>query len=540
MSILTTNFPNIEDVERYDTERLINFLRLKILNLDEKNFKILRDQDVDGLAFLHMTEDVFIKPPFNFSYGKAKKLGMLIDSLNNQRLLTLEEALLCIPPPAFIKKLTKSIPNLGDHVPDDVFLWDDFLESVRMYEFTDKKRYQRPQFSHSKMGVGETSIQAIFEFNICEVLNELLPNYLFSRKSTKNPGDPDFTCFFAQSTLLFPIEIKPEYLLEIGKLQFPEYYKKRAEARTMIKQIFSYMIENECQYGIFSTYNMHWFLYRPSNNPKKLWISETLELTSEFPTVLKAYAYMVQKLCCDSDKSYYSPHILKILDSVTRKDEELVSNTRSLRSRTKSSFNNSLGSLSFNILYKSQMNNQNFSFLDFKFNDILGQGRSGKTLKCEFRGNTIALKCTDLWKYPLDILKEMQNEVEIYQILASIQEEFIPKLMCYGYYGGGICYIIGTSFSGTALTDYKHITERQRVMCLCAINAIHSKGVLHNDIRAENILLSNINDNVYWIDFGMASYHCEVKKCWKLFDEEKRELVNLLNQYTLLDSVVIV
>jgi serine/threonine protein kinase len=186
------------------------------------------------------------------------------------------------------------------------------------------------------------------------------------------------------------------------------------------------------------------------------------------------------------------------------------------------------------------MNNQNLSFLDFKFNDILGQGRSGKTLKCEFQGNTIALKCTDLWKSPPDILKEMQNEVKIYQILASIQGEFIPKLMCYGYYGDGMCYVIGTSFGGTALIDYKHITERQRVMCLCAINAIHSRGVLHNDIRAENILLSNINDNVYWIDFGMASYYHEVKKYWKLFDEEKRELVNLLNQYTLLDSVVIV
>ncbi|PKK69702.1 hypothetical protein RhiirC2_747860 [Rhizophagus irregularis] len=241
MSILTTNLPNVEDVEGYDTERLIDFLRSKISNLDEKDFKILRDQDVDGLAFLHMTEDVFTKPPFNFVYGKAKKLGVLIDSLNNQRLLTLEEALLCLPPPAFIKKLTKSIPNLGDHVPDDVFLWDDFLESVRMYEFTDEKRYQRPQFSRSRSGVGEMSAQAIFEFNICEVLNELLPDYLFSRKNTKNPGDPDFTCFFAQSTLLFPIEIKPGDLLKIGKLQFPEYYRQKAEARAVIKQIFSYM-----------------------------------------------------------------------------------------------------------------------------------------------------------------------------------------------------------------------------------------------------------------------------------------------------------
>ncbi|CAB4401753.1 unnamed protein product [Rhizophagus irregularis] len=199
-----------------------------------------------------MTENALTKPPFNFGYGKITNLLVLINNLNNQRLLTLEEALSCVPPSASFKKLSKSIPTSGDHVPDDVFLWDDFLENVRMYEFTDEKRYQRPQFSHSKSGVGEMSAQAIFEFNICEVLNELLPDYLFSRKNTKNPGDPDFTCFFAQSTLLFPIEIKPGDLLKIGKLQFPEYYRQKAEARA-------------------------------------LWILETLELTSEFPTVLKAY-----------------------------------------------------------------------------------------------------------------------------------------------------------------------------------------------------------------------------------------------------------
>ncbi|GBB92340.1 hypothetical protein RclHR1_00020043 [Rhizophagus clarus] len=152
-------------------------------------------------------------------------------------LLTLEEALSYVPLSASIKKLAKSIPNSGDHVPGDVFLWDDFLESVNLYEFTDEKRYQRSQFSCSRLGIGEMSAQAIFEFNIYKVLNELLPDYEFSRKNTKNPGDPEFNCFFAQSTLLFPIEIKPEYLLEVGKLQFPEFYKKSAEARAVIKQI---------------------------------------------------------------------------------------------------------------------------------------------------------------------------------------------------------------------------------------------------------------------------------------------------------------
>ncbi|CAB4422732.1 unnamed protein product [Rhizophagus irregularis] len=108
-----------------------------------------------------MTKDVVTKPPFNFGYGKYAKLLVLIDNLKNQRLLTLEEALSCVPPPASFKKLTRSIPTSGYHVPGDVFLWDDFLENVAMYEFTDEKRYQRPHFSHSRSGVGQKALPTI-------------------------------------------------------------------------------------------------------------------------------------------------------------------------------------------------------------------------------------------------------------------------------------------------------------------------------------------------------------------------------------------
>ena len=69
-------------------------------------------------------------------------------------------------------------------------------------------------------------------------------------------------------------------------------------------------------------------------------------------------------------------------------------------------------------------------------------------------------------------------------------------------------------------------------MSLLALNAIHDRGVLHNDIHEENILLDNTNDAVYLIDFGMARYHCDAKKSWRLFDEEKRELTRLLDHYT--------
>src|SRR5256885_13610204 len=100
-------------------------------------------------------------------------------------------------------------------------------------------------------------------------------------------------------------------------------------------------------------------------------------------------------------------------------------------------------------------------------------------------------------------------------------------------------YAIGMTLAGSALNNYKHITERQRVMGLLALKAIHDRGVLHNDIREENILLDDTNNVVYLIDFGMASYHCDAEKS-RLFDEEKRKLTRLLDHYTLLDSVIVI
>ena len=80
----TSTIPSVGDVERYDTEKLIAYLRTKISNLDEKDFIILRDQSVDGQAFVNMTQNEFTVLPFNFVYGKAKNLGVLINELNNQ------------------------------------------------------------------------------------------------------------------------------------------------------------------------------------------------------------------------------------------------------------------------------------------------------------------------------------------------------------------------------------------------------------------------------------------------------------------------
>ncbi|PKC09592.1 hypothetical protein RhiirA5_415435 [Rhizophagus irregularis] len=115
-------------------------------------------------------------------------------------------------------------------------------------------------------------------------------------------------------------------------------------------------------------------------------------------------------------------------------------------------------------------NNQNLYFTDFKFKDMLSQGQ------------------------------KMQNEVRIYQLLSDLQD--LPNLECYGYFEN----------------------EWQKVKGILVLKAIHDRGILHNDIRGENILLDNRNNDVYLIDFGMSSSYYDVKKSWRLFNEEKLKL----------------
>jgi serine/threonine protein kinase len=89
-------------------------------------------------------------------------------------------------------------------------------------------------------------------------------------------------------------------------------------------------------------------------------------------------------------------------------------------------------------------------------------------------------------------------------------------------------FVIGMTIAGTSLSEHK-ITKRQRTKALKGLEAIHKHGILHNDIREENILIDD-NGDVYLIDFGMAS-RADKKKKRKLFEEEQLKYSNLLDRY---------
>ncbi|CAB4427751.1 unnamed protein product [Rhizophagus irregularis] len=438
-------------------------------------------------------------------------------------LLSLEEALSCIPPPiTYSPDCTKSktTTKVNGDPPTSVQLWGDFFDKVNQFRFDQQPIFERPKFVVKEIE-NEEDVRGVLDFNICQTLNYLLgSDHKFSRRSPDTPGIPDFTCHLVGSLILV-IEAKRKHVLEdMGEQTFPEFYNT-SKGKDVIQQIYNYMGGNELRYGILTTYDNHWFLCREHT---KLWISKTLSLESESPPVLKAYAYLTRQ--AKENPNSPKPQVL-----VPAQGDN---NSRTLRSNSKSSSSSSLTNQASSTFSNQQsssnvpVNQQKFSFADFKFKSILGEGRSGKTLLCEFRGEMIALKSVDLSKAPSYVLEEMQKEVEIYKDLADIQGKYIPKLICYGYYGGGMSFVIGMTIVGTSLSEQK-IKKQQKTRAIKGLEAIHKHGILHNDIREENILI-NDNDDIYLIDFGMASQE-DTKKKRKLFEEEHLKYSNLLDRY---------
>jgi serine/threonine protein kinase len=113
--------------------------------------------------------------------------------------------------------------------------------------------------------------------------------------------------------------------------------------------------------------------------------------------------------------------------------------------------------------------------------------------------NQLALKGIDLWKQH-DMLAELQHEVQIYQMLSDLQGKSIPRLVSYGYWEGGL-YCIGFSLCGSVP---KALSESQKQSVLSSLEAIHQRGIIHNDIKKENLLVDE-NGTVYLIDFGFAT-----------------------------------
>lgn len=101
------------------------------------------------------------------------------------------------------------------------------------------------------------------------------------------------------------------------------------------------------------------------------------------------------------------------------------------------------------------------------------------------------------------MLPELQNEVSVYKQLSELQGNGVPRFFCHGFIEDAL-FCVGVSICGTVPNGF---TEKQKEKLLDTLQRIHGTGILHNDIKQENILIDE-SGNPYIIDFGFATRNC--------------------------------
>jgi serine/threonine protein kinase len=82
------------------------------------------------------------------------------------------------------------------------------------------------------------------------------------------------------------------------------------------------------------------------------------------------------------------------------------------------------------------------------------------------------------------MISELHNEIWMYHLLSDLQGISIPRLVLHGYWEGGM-YCIWFSLCGTVPES---LSDSQKEIILSSLDDIHNRGIVHNDIKKENIL----------------------------------------------------
>ncbi|RGB28589.1 hypothetical protein C1646_745775 [Rhizophagus diaphanus] len=167
------------------------------------------------------------KPEYYIGYNDrscyAKELQTFWEGVIEERVLSLEEALLSIPPSILYSNdrvKSKDTTRVNSYPLTSVLLWEDFFEEVSHFHFEEHPRFERPNFVVKEI-INEEDVQG--------------PDYIYSRQKICSNGIPDLNCHYLAKLLIVVIEVKREHILQdIGEQTFPDFYKMNKKIRNIV------------------------------------------------------------------------------------------------------------------------------------------------------------------------------------------------------------------------------------------------------------------------------------------------------------------
>ena len=124
-------------------------------------------------------------------------------------------------------------------------------------------------------------------------------------------------------------------------------------------------------------------------------------------------------------------------------------------------------------------------------------------------------------------MQVLLTEITAYIRLVRLWSEHVPRLRYWGTTCDGSVLVLATELlPGASLAQHRSISQEAVEDAMAALSAVHSAGMLHGDMRADNVMLlqHGVRPCVRLIDFGFAQdagadqVRQEMKKFKQLLD----------------------
>ncbi|KAG0366522.1 hypothetical protein BGZ54_005232 [Gamsiella multidivaricata] len=418
--------------------------------------------------------------------------------------------------------------------PTLVAVWDGFLTLVCQMQLKTEPIHPRPSFLPVRTFVTEPNLHAAFQCDVGSV--QSLPPFANTLSSTGlRYSVPDLVCSRQNdpASILFLIEMKmPSYLYLDDGTGYSTAYKAQ-ESRTQgpagaLRQIFGYMRFNGFHYGVLSTYIQTWFIKRVKERENHILVSPTIQYDSTEPTLLQCYLWLIRM--ADKEVKWQpvipdSPTVDNMLanerleDEIEERDPDwrqspgVSVEPGTKRPRTRSIANEQAG-----VTERELTNTPAFENME-----LIAQGEGARTFRASWPNGDVVFKKADRWNQQ-EVVRELEHEARVYQVLQKLQGQWIPKLKIAGI-ADELEMILVTEFIGPDLCEGRlDLSDRKKIRA--ALSAIHRLGILHGDIRPHNIVARRDggNSQFFFIDFGRSVFTREKK----FLKHEAKELESLL------------
>ncbi|KAG0258894.1 hypothetical protein DFQ27_004402 [Actinomortierella ambigua] len=380
---------------------------------------------------------------------------------------------------------------------------------------------------------GEVDIQAIFRVDVGSV--KILPPFAVTLSVFDlQHGTPDLVCSrHDESSALFPIELKRPIELHLDDTDFPAaFLAPQSSTQSPIgplRQIFGYMKLNGFRYGVLSTYRQTWFFKRVSRDSNDILVSPIIQFDRTEPTLLQCYLWLIRTADSDTEWQPDIPDEATVEamlvqeqpeDRDAKRDSDLDPGHRGKLKQVKTFFTRSCT--------KGQQTKtrhlERLTIPAFKNLKPITYGEGARTFHATWMNEEVVVKKADVWNQHF-IVSELEHEVAVYEALRTLQGRYVPKLKLAGVVDG-MEMVLVTELVGTDLHGGQ-LNASDRDMIREALSAIHDLGVLHGDIRLENITRRREGHTLafFFIDFG----HSQLSRSKMALKGEREELEALLD-----------